>query len=258
LLVLSQVILSVQLGFAVIPLIHFVSDKSTMGEFAIKWHTKTVAWLVATLLVYLNVRMVVEQSLPVFYSEGNILWKMIISFAAVVFIWLFMMMTFLPLLKKQSRKQSMHGDAPSLQNLTINSSQKIAIALDFSLNDEHLIAHAVNQGKYTAHYLLMHVVESVSAKFLGEESDDDETRKDKQRLETYATQLREMGYMVSFELGYNSRVKEIIRIVEDTGADMLVMGGHRHTGLKDYLFGETIEAVRHEIKIPVLIVNVTP
>ncbi len=36
LLVLSQVILSVQLGFAVIPLIHFVSDKETMGEFAIK------------------------------------------------------------------------------------------------------------------------------------------------------------------------------------------------------------------------------
>lgn len=256
LLVLSQVILSVQLGFAVIPLIHFVSDKSTMGEFAIKWHTKAIAWLVATVLVYLNVRMVVQQSLPVFYSEGNILWKMIISFVAVVFIWLFIMMTFLPLLKKQIRKQSLHGDAPSLQNLTINSSQKIAIALDFSLNDEHLIAHAINQGKHTAHYLLMHVVESVSAKFLGEESDDDETRKDKQRLEIYATQLREMGYAVSFELGYNHRVKEIIRIIEDAGADMLVMGGHRHTGLKDYLFGETIEAVRHEIKIPVLIVNV--
>jgi manganese transport protein len=39
-LVFSQVILSLQLGFAVIPLIHFVSDKKTMGEFVIKTRTK--------------------------------------------------------------------------------------------------------------------------------------------------------------------------------------------------------------------------
>ena len=124
------------------------------------------------------------------------------------------------------------------------------------MNDEKLIAHAINQGKHSAHYLLMHVVESVSAKFLGEESDDDETRKDKLRLETYAGELRAMGYTVSFGLGYNHRVREIVRMVEESEADMLVMGAHRHSGLKDYLFGETIEAVRHEIKIPVLIVNV--
>jgi len=37
---------------------------------------------------------------------------------------------------------------------------------------------------------------------------------------------------------------------------MLVMGAHRHRGLKDYIFGETIESVRHELDIPVLIVNV--
>ncbi|MEY4052622.1 MAG: hypothetical protein RIR64_1607, partial [Bacteroidota bacterium] len=54
LLVLSQVILSLQLGFAVIPLIHFVSDKTTMGEFVINWKVKTMAWIVASILVFLN------------------------------------------------------------------------------------------------------------------------------------------------------------------------------------------------------------
>jgi manganese transport protein len=34
------------------------------------------------------------------------------------------------------------------------------------------------------------------------------------------------------------------------------MGAHRHAGLKDYLFGETIEGVRHALSIPVLVVNV--
>jgi manganese transport protein len=65
-----------------------------------------------------------------------------------------------------------------------------------------------------------------------------------------------MGYTVTCYVGYRSRVKEIIRLVQNSKADMLVMGAHRHSGLKDYLFGETIESVRHGVDIPVLIVNV--
>jgi manganese transport protein len=188
--------------------------------------------------------------------QGYILWKFIIAIFAAGFIWLFMMMTFLPLLRKQLKRQTFHGEPPMLDNLSINQSQKIAIALDFSLHDEHLIAHAINQGKQTAEYILLHVVESASAKFVEEESDDDETRKDRERLETYTQKLQQLGYHAQCVLGYNNRVREIVRIVEESGADMLVLGAHRHTGLKDYLFGETIEAVRHELKIPALIVNI--
>jgi manganese transport protein len=36
---------------------------------------------------------------------------------------------------------------------------------------------------------------------------------------------------------------------------MLVMGAHGHTGLQDFIYGETVNTVRHELKIPVLIVN---
>jgi manganese transport protein len=257
LLVLSQVILSVQLGFAVIPLIHFVSDKQTMGVFAIKPLTKIVSWLVAVLLLYLNTKMVIEQSFVVFNEPGMWFWKVIIIIASLLFIVLLLITTFLPLLQKQHRKQSfrMHSEIPSLQNLIINHSQKIAIALDFSLNDEKLIAYAISQGQNEATYVLLHIVESVSARFLGEESDDDETRNDMQQLEDFAAQLQGLGYKIEIELGYRNRIKGIVKIVNKSGADMLVMGAHRHTGIKDYLFGETIESVRHELKIPVLIVN---
>src|SRR5437762_690645 len=78
LLILSQVILSLQLGFAVIPLIHFVSDKNDMGEFAIKPLTKILAWLVTAILVYLNIRMVADQSIGYFSTSSNVFWKMII------------------------------------------------------------------------------------------------------------------------------------------------------------------------------------
>lgn len=54
LLVLSQVILSMQLSFAVIPLIVFTNDKRKMGRFANRTFTKVVAWIVAAIILVLN------------------------------------------------------------------------------------------------------------------------------------------------------------------------------------------------------------
>ena len=259
LLVFSQVILSLQLGFAVIPLIHFVSDKKSMGEFAIKTHTRILAWVVATVLIFLNVQLVVEETIKVFQSDAAWYWKLLLVIFITTFIGLFLAMTFFPLIKKRREKHKdiMHGSIVQLKNLSVKKSQLIAVSLDFTQSDEKLIAHAMAQGNETVTYLLLHVVESVSARYLGEASDDEETRNDKLRLENYAHQLQDMGFKVVTAIGYRNRVTEIIRIVNESGADMLVMGAHRHAGLKDYVFGETIEDVRHGLSIPVLIVNVS-
>lgn len=258
LLVLSQVILSVQLGFAVIPLIHFVSDQSTMGEFAIKSYTKVGAWLVAIVLIFLNVKMVIEQSIDFFNEPGHVFWKILIILGVLIFLWLFLMMTFLPLFKKRKLKDiaRMHNDIPLLHNLVVKANRVIAVSLDFSEADEKIIAYAIAQGKQDVSYTLIHIVESPSATYFGSASDDYETRKDQERLEALSEQLKAAGYQVDFVLGYQHRVSEIVRIAKDTQADMLVMGAHRHRGLMDYIFGETIESVRHQVDIPVLIVNV--
>ncbi len=258
LLVFSQVILSLQLGFAVIPLIHFVSDKETMGSFVIKPWVKVAAWTVACILVFLNVKLVAEEALAVYDAQGEWGLKILVSVLILLFLWLFVTMTFLPFYKKKREQQhaAMHGEWAELDNLSVKATKKIAIALDFTKADEKLIAHALAQGNKNVSFLLLHVVESVSAKYLGDASDDDETRLDKKRIDHYCAQLRAQGYQVEAVLGYKNRVTEIIRIVKDSGADMVVMGAHRHSGWKDYLFGETIEDVRHALQIPVLIVNV--
>jgi manganese transport protein len=54
LLILSQVILSVQLSFAVVPLLMFTSDKVKMGVFVNSTLLKSVAWLVASIIILLN------------------------------------------------------------------------------------------------------------------------------------------------------------------------------------------------------------
>src|SRR2546425_187862 len=56
LLVLSQVILSMQLSFAVIPLVLFTSDRKKMGKFASPLWVKILAWLTAGIIVLLNVK----------------------------------------------------------------------------------------------------------------------------------------------------------------------------------------------------------
>ncbi|MBY0122751.1 Nramp family divalent metal transporter [Bacillus sp. S/N-304-OC-R1] len=58
LLLWSQVILSLQLPFAVIPLVLFTSSKSKMGEFANPLWIKTLAWLITGVIVILNVFLV--------------------------------------------------------------------------------------------------------------------------------------------------------------------------------------------------------
>jgi manganese transport protein len=259
LLIFSQVILSLQLGFAVIPLIHFVSDKVTMGEFAIGTKTKIMSWLVAIILVFLNVNLVADETLAIFNTDINWFAKGAIIVVIGLFIWLFITMTFYPILNKK-RKQStdtLYGEAVLLENLSINKVQKIAVALDFTKADEKLIAHALAQGNTAVEYLLIHIVESVSARYSNFSSDDAETRKDKERLESYVSQLVQKGYHAKAMMGYTHRVNEIVRLVNESNAEMLVMGAHRHSGFKDYVFGETIEDVRHKLTIPVLIVNVS-
>ena len=60
LLVFSQVVLSMQLPFAVIPLVRFVSDRRKMGKFAISRSVAAVAWIVAGIIVILNVKLLFD------------------------------------------------------------------------------------------------------------------------------------------------------------------------------------------------------
>ena len=256
LLVFSQVILSLQLGFAIIPLIHFTSDKKKMGVFAIKPFIIVLASLITLVLVYLNIRMVYEQATIFFESSDSMFWKAMIIVGGIAYISLLVMAIFYPLMSTQEQESvKLHPESDKLNQLAIPSYQKVAVALDFSKNDHKLIAHALGQGGKESHYMLIHVVESPATRIIGDATDDMETRKDQQRMEGYVEELKMAGYTVTGLLGFDGRVKEIVRLVQKTESEILVIGAHGHSGLSDVLYGETVDAVRHELKIPVLVVN---
>ncbi len=70
LLVLSQVILSMQLSFAVFPLVKFTSDKVKMGEFANPMWLKSLAYLVALVIAGLNIWLLFQTFNAVISGEG--------------------------------------------------------------------------------------------------------------------------------------------------------------------------------------------
>jgi len=258
LLVLSQVVLSLQLGFAIIPLIHFVSDKKEMGIFAIKPIVRVLAWLITSVLVYLNLRMVTEQASGYFATSDNIFWKFVIILAGLLFIILLVTAFVYPLLKKKPKDISVevHKKTVALaDDINIPSYKRIAIALDFSNRDQQLIAAALGQANEFTRIIFIHIVESVSARILGNEADDYESRHDQEKLDNYVAYVKEKGITAESKLGFRNRNKEIPRLIKEVNADLLIIGAHGHSGVKDWFYGETIDAVRHQLKIPVLIVS---
>ena len=255
LLIFSQVLLSMQLAFAVIPLIHFVSDKKKMGSFAISKLTKTAAWLVAAVIVWLNLKLFNESVFSWLGATDNFLLKVLIV-ALVAFIYILLIVTTIyPFIQRSKQANiSVHSNVrDATENITNGKPfRKIALALDFSSNDSKVIQYAMHLGNAQASYVLIHVVESASARMMGQEAHDYETRQDRLHLDEYVAHIKTLGNATGV-LGYKDRAPEIARIVKETDCDLLIIGSHGHTTAKDIIFGETINSVRHLVKIPVFI-----
>jgi manganese transport protein len=259
LLVFSQVVLSLQLGFAVIPLIHFVSDKKTMGTHAINAWVKILSWVVAAILVYLNIKMVYGALAAYLQEAYPLTGKILLGLLAGGLIGLLGYVLVFPVFNRRILLQSsrMHPvrALPELDHIEKPVYRKIAMALDFGENDRPIIASALAHGHQDTEYLLIHITESASARLMGGETNDYETQQDRDQLSTYVQLLQKKNIRAEGILGHAHRAREIVRIVDEKKADLLVLGGHGHKGLKDWIYGETVNYVRHYVKIPVLIVK---
>jgi manganese transport protein len=259
LLVLSQVALSLQLGFAVIPLIHFNSDREKMREYTIKTWVKILAWLSALIIVSLNVQLVVEEiGSWVKNTTVGIWWIYLLVIPAAIAIGILLLYVFfIPFFRKHEHKLSNvpHGEALEIGELEHVEYNKIGITVDFSKNDRNTLRHALIQGGKKAEYHLIHIVETAAARFHGEKVLDYETQSDTDNLKKYQQNLHERGYKVQIAIGYGAAAKAISVIAKRKDLDLLVMGAHGHKGISDLIFGTTVEAVRHNVNIPILIIK---
>lgn len=257
-LILSQVILSLQLGFAIIPLIQFVSDKEKMGKFAIGPAIKILSWLSAVIIIGLNIKLVISTLTEWHVSLAGHLWVFnfiiipLVVLSAILLVYvLFMAITG----RKLSRKgQVPHGKAELLPEIEARVYGRIAICIDFSNSDVRAITEGVAHGTRQTEFYLIHIVETAGARTIGAEIQDYETHEDWQELHKYGDKLRAQGFKVHEKLGFGEARKQIPVLTEDIKAELLVIGKHGHRGFTDFVLGETINEIRHVVKCPVLVV----
>lgn len=257
LLILSQVILSLQLGFAVIPLIHFVADKTLMGKFRAGPWLIVPAWICAIIIVSLNVKLVINSLSEWLESTEH---PLIVMFVVIPLCILcattLLYVTFAPFFKSlRNRKPRMHSHPEELQIQPGERYGKIAVCVDFSHSDSTALSKAIQQGGKSATYVLIHITETAMAHVMEEETEDMETEHDRKQLHSYSQQLSELGYNSISELGFGNPKTTIPAIAESQKCDLIVMGAHGHRGLKDIFFGATINSVRHNTTIPILVVR---
>ena len=267
LLVLSQVVLSLQLPFAMIPLIHFVADKRKMGEFTIGPWLKAASWLVAIVIVGLNVELVRETVSEWIAAAGpHGIWIKLLLFpvlAAIVALlgWI----TLEPWLTRWALRAraaaGIHGSAlkPVIAPPAPKPLRKVVLALDFSGNEVRLIEAALGflaPGKPAL--ALLHVVESASARAFGRNAADLEMISDQARIDAFADALRDLGYEVETALGAGDAAPELARMSNELQADLVILGSHGHRGLSDMIYGTTVEALRHRARASVLVIPLGP
>ena len=267
LLLLSQVVLSLQLSFAVIPLIHLVSDGRWMGQYTIKPLLRVMAWVVAGVIAALNLKLAfgeISRWLLGAGSHGWLLWITVVP-AAAGLVGLLVYVTVKPALERWRGEPTpvvagVHGPSAMPAVAPPSAPRRIAAAVDFSGADTAVLSHAVTLARSSgrgASVLLLHVVESVGARLMGDEMQDNEARADQERLELYRNELGELGVEASYDLGFGDPAEALAALVGTHAPDLVVLGGHGHRGVGDFVHGTTVDRLRHRIRVPVLVVPTT-
>ena len=136
--------------------------------------------------------------------------------------------------------------------------RRILVALENSRSDRSLLPHVGELARRLGSALLLvHVADGWVARNYDrlKLAESEEMKDDQRYLEETATRLREAGLTVAVKLALGDPPAEILRTAQEEHCDLIAMTTHGHRLIGDLLFGSTIHKVRHEAKVPVLLVR---
>jgi manganese transport protein len=267
LLVLSQVILSLQLAFAVIPLIHFTSSPRHMGQFATPLWARTLAWLTAAIIVGLNGKLVLDKvsewiakaaqssihvgPLPLSWIVAAVLYA-VVGLVVALLVWV----TIKPWIKPSVdwvQKPDVELDwADALRPRPLAT---IGVAVEHSQADAEILNRALSLAQPgQTKLVLLHVADSPMTGVYGAETGDQHTESDSRYLAELVRVLDAKGYTARSLLLFGpDRAGKLVAQLKREPVDLLVVGSHGHGLVRDLLFGQTVDKVRHGLEIPMLI-----
>ncbi len=258
LLLLSQVILSLQLPFAVVPLLHLTSDRNRMGPFASGPWLHIGGWLSAAFIVGLNIWALFQPLADMWANTGPALRGVAILLSAGL-LGLLAYLTFAPVWAHWRRREPELLGAGQVEAGVLNTPDynRILVTLDHSPLDRQAVAHAAALARaHHAILYLLHVEEGVTSQVFGAESSTAEVEAGRDYLDRLVASLRSDDLQVETAIRHSSQPnREIVAYAREIEPDLIVMGAHGHGGIKDLIYGNTIDPVRHQVDVPILVVR---
>jgi manganese transport protein len=274
LIVLSQVILALQLSFAVIPLIHFTSDRRNMGVFATPRWAQALAWLSAAIVVAGSGKVVLDTiadwvrlaagtgvrvgPLPLSWLVGGLLYGLTAA-AGSLLAWV----TIKPWVRPSppwAEEEEARVELDWADALRPRPVATIGVALEHTSADAEILSRALGLAvPGQTRLVLLHVSDTPMTGVYGAETADRHTGADRRYLAEVADVLRDQGYRAEAVLLHGpDRAGRLVAQLRREPVDLLVVGSHGHGLVRDLLFGQTVDRVRHGLAIPMLIARPEP
>jgi nucleotide-binding universal stress UspA family protein len=136
--------------------------------------------------------------------------------------------------------------------------KKILIAVENSEADRTILEHIEPLARLIdARLLLVHVADGWAARHFDELNlrESEEMQADRAYLARIKADLQERGFEVDALLRMGDPAKEICRVAEEQAVDLIAMATHGHRGVSDVIHGQTVDSVRHKVRIPVLLLR---
>jgi nucleotide-binding universal stress UspA family protein len=137
--------------------------------------------------------------------------------------------------------------------------KRILVPLENSPADQTILQHATGLAKLCgAEVILMHVADGWAARNMEQLNlkESEEMKEDRAYLERVSKELRAAGLDVDAVLAAGDPAKEIAAAAEREQVDLIALATHGHKLLDDVVRGSTATALRHNTRIPILMVRV--
>jgi nucleotide-binding universal stress UspA family protein len=136
--------------------------------------------------------------------------------------------------------------------------RNILVAIEHSAADDGILRHVEQLARMTgASLLLVHVADGWAARHYHDLTlrESEEMRDDRAYLEQLVTRLNDAGVPARARLAVGDPATELIKVARHEASDLVAMATHGHRGLNDLIHGTTVNRVRHELTIPLLLVR---
>jgi nucleotide-binding universal stress UspA family protein len=138
---------------------------------------------------------------------------------------------------------------------------RILVPLENTRTDDAIVSHVRALARHCgASIVLIHVADGFAARNIKslELKESEEIKKDRAYLDSIAAKLAAEGFTAEAVLASGDPAREITAAALREQCDLIAMGTHGHTGVKDLIYGSVANEVRHQSMVPVLLVRERP